>query len=319
MGPLDVILNKGFAVSQFNNRDRYIFSHTYASAHVWNSIARFSESLDRYGGWRVFLGDEVIPTSLDGRSGKWAPNYGGHLVEGGITYRRLAEWHRAHGVPAPRLTAAVVTMASAVINEMYSHPNIEAGSVATAADLLFFDPLGIVLFSFDPVAHFFAGTLQATIWSSQAALMPDGELVNNGNNIVAKLPLSPWDETSIFIRGGLALTPGITFHRPDGIDVSVAFGGEARIQRIDPVTGEERPTIGWGAGVFVDRGGSLLWSVMASQAEHRRFVLNVYPGVFEPLPRRMGAWLLVRQSGAIRLGVSWTGALGLGVGAGVGR
>ena len=75
-------------------------------------------------------------------------------------------------------------MGSAVVNEMYSHPGLEQGSAATAADLLLFDPLGIFLFSHDGVARFFAQRLRATIWSSQAGLTERGELVNNGNNII---------------------------------------------------------------------------------------------------------------------------------------
>jgi hypothetical protein len=191
MGPLDVILNKGFAVAQFNNRNRYIFEYDYGYRHAWNSIVDFPANVERYGGWAKYIGDEILPTSLDWKSWKWMPNYGGHLLEGGMTYRRLAEWNRAHDVPVPRLSAAVVTMASAFINEMYAHPGYVEGTAATGTDLLFFDPLGIALFSIDGFAGFFAGPLQGNIWASQAALMLDGELVNNGNNIVLKLPISP--------------------------------------------------------------------------------------------------------------------------------
>lgn len=318
-GPLDVILNKGFAVAQFNNRNRYIFDYDYGVQHVWNSIRHFRENVDRYGGWSAYVGDEIVPTSLDWDGWKWAPNYFGHVLEGGMTYRRLAEWNRAHGVPLPAVSAAVVTMGSAVINEMYSHPGWVQGTAATATDLLLFDPLGIALFSFDGVAGFVAGPLGGNIWASQASLTFDGELVNNGNNFVLKLPVSPIPRTSIFIRGGLALTPGITFHRRDGLDVSVALGGEGRIQNVDPETGEETPEIAVGGGVFVDRDGVLLFSVMTSETAHRRFVLNVYPGVLDVAGGRLGGWLIVRKDWQVRFGISVGGAMGLGVGTGFGR
>ncbi|MDX1495848.1 MAG: hypothetical protein R3253_17385, partial [Longimicrobiales bacterium] len=140
----------------------------------------------------------------------------------------------------------------------------------------------------------------------------------NGNNFVLKLPISPIPRTSLFIRGGLALTPGITFHRRDGLDVSVAVGGEGRIQNVDPETGEETPEIALGGGVFVDRDGVLLFSVMTSETAHRRFVVNVYPGVLDVAGGRLGGWLIVRKDWQVRFGISVGGAMGLGVGTGFG-
>jgi hypothetical protein len=318
MGPLDVILNKGYAVAQFNNRNRYIFSYDYGTVHPWKSVTELGENVEKYGGWRRFIGDEIFPTSFSWREWKWAPNYVGHFLEGGMTYRRLSEWNRAHGVPAPAISAGVVTMASAVINEMYSHPGYTEGTAATAADLLFFDPLGIAVFSIDGVARFVSGTLGGNIWAGQAALTLDGELVNNGNNFVLKLPISPLPATAIFIRSGLSFTPCITWHRSDGLDVSFALGGEGRIQNIDPETGEETPELAIGGGIFVDRGGALLLSVMASETEHRRFVVNVYPGVIDVAGGRLGGWVLVRDNWGVRFGVSIGGAGGLGLAGGVG-
>lgn len=316
-GPLDPILNKGFAVAQFNNRDRFIFEYDYATRHVWRSLTEIDSNVERFGGWEKLLREEVFPLSFDWREWKWAPNYVGHLLEGGMTYRRLAEWNRAHGVPLPRLTAAVIKMGADVINEMYAHPGFEHGTAATATDLLFFDPLGIVLFTQDGFARFFSERLKGNIWSSQAALTPGGELVNNGNNLILKLPLSPIPSTSIFVRGGLAFTPGLTFHRDDGLDVSVGFGAEGRIQQLDPDTGEETPELALGGGVYLDRDGSLLASFLASEVEHRRLVLNVYPGVIPVLGGRFGAWILLREGGALRFGVSARGALGLGLAGGL--
>ena len=317
-GPLDPIFNKGYAVAQFNNRNRFIFDYDYGTGHVWRSITELGSNVERYGGWRDFIGDEVFPTSFEWREWKWAPNYFGHIIEGGITARRMAEWNRAHGVPAPTLTAAAIVMASAVINEMYAHPGFEMGTAATAADLLLFDPLGIALFSMDGFSRFFSEKLRANVWGSQAGLTLRGELVNSGNNIILKLPVSPIDGTSIFIRSGLAFTPGVTFHQPGGLDVSVGFGAEGRVQTFDLETGAEVPELALGGGVFIDRHGSLLVSVMGSEVEHRRFVVNVYPGVVDVWGGRLGGWLLIRDDWSLRFGVSLGAAGGLGIAGGLG-
>ena len=314
-GPFDVILNKGYAVAQFNNRNRYIFDYDYGARHAWRSVTEVGSNVERYGGWKKFISDEVFPLSTDWEEWKWVPNYFGHFLEGGMTYRRLAEWNRAHGWPLPDLTAGFVTYGSAVINEMYAHPGYDFGTAATATDLLLFDPLGIFIFSIDGVAQFVSGPLRGNIWSGQAALTLDGELVNNGNNFVLKIPIG-LNRASIFLRGGLAFTPGITWHREDGLDVSVAVGGEGRIQNLDPDTGEETPEIAVGGGVFVDRGGSLLTSVILSETAHRRFVANIYPGVLDVAGGRIGTWLIIRKDWEVRFGLSFSRTMGLGIATG---
>jgi hypothetical protein len=59
-------------------------------------------------------------------------------------------------------------------------------------------------------------------------------------------------------------------------------------------------------------------SVTASEVEHRRLVVNVYPGVIPFAGGRFGAWFLLRDDGAVRFGLSARGALGLGLAAGIG-
>jgi len=55
---------------------------------------------------------------------------------------------------------------------------------------------------------------------------------------------------------------------------------------------------------------------MASEAAHRRFVVNVYPGVFDIAGGRLGGWVIFRRDWDVRFGISFAGALGLGVGVG---
>lgn len=310
-----MILNKGYAVAQFNNRNRFIFDYDYGARHAWRSVTELRSNVERYGGWSKLIRDEILPLSTEWDDWKWVPNYFGHFLEGGMTYRRLAEWNRANGWPLPELSAGIVTYGAAVINEMYAHPGYEFGTAATATDLLLFDPLGIVIFSIDGVARFVGGTLGGRIWTGQAALTLDGELVNNGNNFVLKIPIG-LERASLFVRGGLAFTPGVTWHRADGLDVSIAVGGEGRIQNLDPATGEETPEIAAGGGVFVDRDGILLASIMVSETEHRRFVANVYPGVLGVAGGRVGAWVIVREDWALRFGLSFSRTMGLGIAGG---
>lgn len=326
VGPVDVLLNKGFNMAQAVNRDRAIFSTDYGFAHVRNSVAHPVRSIHETGGWGSWLEEQIVPIQAVTwiRSGfdwgaadnmTWFPNYFGHFIEGGITHRRLAEKLRSRGVPLATALAGITTMGAAVLNEAYTHPNLAQGTGGTVADLYVFDLGGVIAFSFDPVARFFAETLHADVWPSQASLsVPGLELVNNANNLVFKIPI-PWvDRASVFIRTAVGSHVGPTLHLHDGLDLSLGFGADTERQKIDPVTGAESVDLRLSSSLYLDRGGSVLASVYWSQVDHRRLSLNVYPGV---LHRSFGAWAVFARDGSVQLGVSHRAALGLGLGAGL--
>ena len=175
VGPFDVFLNKGFNFAQAENRSRAIFEASYSTTHVWNSIAHPFESIQNTGGWGSWVETQILPVQAFNwiKSGfrwdevdnmTWYPNYMGHFVEGGITSRRLAEKFRAQGVPYASTLAGVTTMITAMANEAYTHGEIEQGTGGTVADLYIFDLGGVLIFSLDPVARFFAETLHANVW-----------------------------------------------------------------------------------------------------------------------------------------------------------
>ena len=64
-GPFDVILNKGFAVAQWQDQDRHIFSYPYGWHAVWASVTRPGPAMERAGGWGTVLRRHVLPLSWD--------------------------------------------------------------------------------------------------------------------------------------------------------------------------------------------------------------------------------------------------------------
>ena len=328
VGPIDVLLNHGFNWSQTLNRDRRIFEAQYGVEHVRNSVLHPLESISNSGGWGTFLTSEIVPIhAVDWiRSGfdwnnagdmAWFPNYFGHLIEGGITSRRLAEKLRAQGVPWATGIAAATFMGAALVNEMYTHPELVEGTGSTTADLYIFDPLGVLLFSLDPVARFFAETLHASVWPSQASIAQPGlELTNNANNLVFKIPLPFTDRASLFFRTAVGAHLGATLHLADDYDLSLGIGMDATRQNIDPASGSESVDVRMSSSLYLDRGGSVLASVVWSQVKYRLLAINVYPGVFHS---GFGGWLVVTQDKALEIGLSHHNALGLGLGVGLGR
>jgi hypothetical protein len=314
-GPFDVILNKGFPTAAWHDRSRDIFDYPYGWESVRNSVFSPFEAIDRYGGWSSWIRSQIFPGTAGIQNFKWYANYTGHLMEGGIVFRRVSEWYETQGVPAPMIVGALTTYAAAIINEAYEAPHETAGKGSTVADLLIFDPASMILFSSDRVAHYFAHNLRATVWPQQGSIrLDDGWVINNGEHLVFKLPLPGYDRTRFFFKTGLGIQVGVTRTLGNGLDVTGAFGRDALRQHVDPITGQETVDLQLSAGLFVDRDNNLLWSLYWSERAARTLSLNIYPGVVAPGGLNIGLWGVLENDGSINLGFSARQMMGLGIG-----
>jgi hypothetical protein len=236
-------------------------------------------------------------------------------MEGGITYRRLAEWNQAKGVPFPYLMSGVLTFGAAILNEAYENQGGTKGTSGSVADLYIFDLAGIFLFSRDDVSRFFAEKLRATVWPLQASLtLPDLLLMNNATYLVMKLPVSPIPRTSFFFQTGINGHLGLTLHLSNGLDLSVGAGPAAKDRFVDPDTGDESVTFQF-SGIFaVDRENSLLATFIWTEMPNRWLSLNVFPGVLKSSLGNLGAWVVVTRDQGFQLGITHHRLLGLGLG-----
>jgi hypothetical protein len=316
-GPFAVILNKGFAVSLMEGVSRKLSDFPYGVASVADALAHPVAAIERQGSWWKFVREEMVPLSWSPDRVKWLTNYTGHLVEGGILWRQLKEWYESRGVPLAGVMSGITTMSAAFLNEVYESQGATRGSAATVADLYFFDIAGIVLFSFDGVSRFFSRKLHANVWTGQASIvLPAGETDNNASHVYFKIPWGLIPSSSLFIWNGIGFGLGLSLHRSRGLDISFGVGPDAQGRTVNPVTGVETATVTWGAGIFVDRNGSLLASAHVSQVQHRLLRLNVYPGVLGGLGRDFGAWMIVSHDFEVRFGISSRYWLGVGLGLG---
>lgn len=321
IGPLDVLLNKGFSTAQWEGRERDIFSSPYGWRAVWRSVAHPDATAQKHNGWKEVLKTNFIPFS-GGEWNNWAwyPNYMGHIVEGGIAYRRLQEWYAFQGVPASRAFAFVTAYAASIINEAYEivpyRPWVdENGSANTSMDLLFFDPAGMLIFESDRVSRFFSEALHANVWPLQASITgPSALLMNNGHHLVFKIPLKFTDSFALFFKSGVGAEVGLTHHLDGGHDISWGVGAEGRQQYVDSQTRAETVGVTPSAGVWVDRNGSLLGSLLLDRHTDRRVSLNVYPGVLDFGGGRFGGWLVLNEHYRPFVGFSGNMMLGGGLG-----
>ena len=158
--PLTVIVNGGFGIMQIDNRSTKINSIDFrtGASNVWMNITHPFREVKKFG-VNKFLTSEVIPTKLKASGAQWVPNYQLHLIGGGMTYRTMYEWYRYHKYQNPRVQALVSLAVYNFLNEIVENNSYEGTNVDPIADMLIFDPLSVLLFSFDPVARFFGRTL----------------------------------------------------------------------------------------------------------------------------------------------------------------
>lgn len=321
-GPFDVILNKGFAVAQWQDQDRYIFSYPYGWHAVWASVTRPGPAMERAGGWRTVLKRHVLPSSWDDlRDAQWMPNYFGHVIEGGLAYRRLLEWNRIHGMPFPTLSTVLVTQFAVTLNEAYETPVRdpwvqENGTAGAFVDWVIMDPLGMVLMHQDPIARFFAEDLGAVVWPRQASItFPGGRLTNNGQAVVLRPTLWFTDDFRIFFRGGVGAEAGVSVPYGDGLTVNVGAGANSSGRKLN-LEHVEEARFGFSSGIWIDREGSLLVSATWDHKTHRRLAIDVFPGVISVAGSTIGAWFQLDRDYAPYFGITGRRTLGAGLGVG---
>ncbi len=90
-----------------------------------------------------------------------------------------------------------------LLNEVVENGAYEGYNTDAIADLLFFDPASMVLFSFDSVCRFFSHTLHMNDWSYQICYDPfHRTLENNGQNFVVKWRIPRHEGWGLFYHWG---------------------------------------------------------------------------------------------------------------------
>jgi hypothetical protein len=315
--PLWVFVNRGYDVLQDHVASRNVFDIQYRSngENVLRNLAHpFSNVSDL--GWKTFLTQEIFPLSFTPSTARWVPNYGLHLIGGGMTYRGMTEWFEDHHVPLARVLSAVTLMAAALLNETLENKGIVGRNTDAIADVWVFDIGGILLFSFDAPSWFFSQQLIVSDWSLQPALtFPHGELHNVGNYFAAKWPLPFYRRLRLFGYVGEATTGGLSFALDDQYSVSVAAGAAAtHLVNNNPNAVENTVNFSPTALIFLDRRDSLLASLQVTNAYDYFVHLNVYPHALTPRGPSVGFWTVVDQRAHVALGISISRLLGMGTG-----
>lgn len=316
--PATEILNEGYDLLRGNGVDRRVFDLPYSEEATNLRISLFNpgKTWRMYGGTRLST-HELFPLSLkSGGGGQWVPNYEFHLIGSGMVSARMAEWFEARGVSHPVLMSAVTMTAAHFLNEMTERPVKFSEDAIT--DLLIFDPAGFLLFRLNAVQKFFSGPAQLTNWPLQPVLtFPQKTLENVGQEFVVRVRVPGSKRWKFMYIFGVASFAGASRDIGNGRSISFGAGVNAEVKILNVETDARTVELTPTAGIFYDREGSLLMSMVVRSGVENNASLNVYPGAVIGRRLPFGFWLSTGQGGKPRLGLvsSW----GVGMASGPSR
>jgi hypothetical protein len=320
--PLSLILNGGYDVLRNGRHTKDITDEYYAQGarNVWKNITHPIDNIEKFG-WRRFLTSEIFPVSTKSEDFQYFPNYANHLVGHGLKYVRTAEWYDYHGFKYPYLWSIVTTFCYAFLNEVVENGKSKAVNVDPIADMIFFNPLGILLFSTNWARRFFSEKVPIYDWSLQPIFNPFNYHLNNaGEQYIIRISFS--QKYSGFFYWGTSGIGGLTYKCSDGKNYSFGIGGivnrliERRLIKSDFFARYVAPeTIDGAIGFFYDRNNSLLISLIMTGPIYYNGWLNIYPGLVRVRSLKPGLFLGIGELDKFQIGLTLAYIpFGLGVG-----
>ncbi len=271
---------------------------------VWDHLREPIHTIERSdGGWRDFVNSELFPIDPNNADDSLAilPNVFLHTLGGGMLFRKTAEWFAAHDVPAPGLLAGAVAIATEVLGEASEKPATD--STDEIADVLVYRPLGLWLFADAARSRWVRDHLGLVDWPYLLMWdVDDEDFANVGTSYALRPTFVGDDDTRPFAFVGITNVFGLS-HRVLGDD-RVSWGVGASTLTVDPVE------LRWSAGLFWDRDGGLLASLIANGADGYAVRANVYPGALLDACWPLGVFGGVADDGTVTVGVQFALPIG---------
>ena len=283
--PATVVLNGTFDILRNGAHSKNILEQQYINGikNVWLNISHPIKNIEQYG-WNNFISQEVLPLNLNQNGARHLPNYMHHLIGSGMIYKKMAEWYDYHGIKYPHFFSIVTSMLYHYMNESLENGGYQGSNTDPIADLLIFDPLGMLLFSINPINRFFSETLILNDWSLQPVINPWNQRIDNaGQQFVMKyqLPFAP--KYSVFLYWGINGIFGLSYTYKKEHNFSFGLGQVVNKlnQNLLRKSRFMTPEIDGAIGFFYDRNHSLLLSVFVSGPRMYNVRINAYPGLIK--------------------------------------
>lgn len=289
IGPPRMIVNGGFGILQVENRSNQIDDIEWRNGwrNLWKNLANPGVAIEKKGWWE-FLSSEIIPVSFNSGKSQYWPNYMNHLIGGGMSYRLMREWYRAHGFEHERTWSLATMTVYHFLNEVVEMDSKEGWRVDPIADMYLFNVAGVLAFNSDRICRFFGHTLGMRDWSYQPLYDPErGTLENGGHKYMVRLRLRATTPWHLFYHWGNSGEFGLSREFASGDFISTGAGFVAKnLRDVDGIS--ETVNVATTFGMFWDRRGSLLASVLYAKDKDNRWRVNLYPGVLKIGPLQPG-------------------------------
>jgi hypothetical protein len=281
----------------------YFNNHTRVFKELGNPVLY----INRDGGFFKFFHDEWITTRA-------IPGYTLHLLGGGYDFRFVAEWFDYNGVPVPYLFSFITTYMARIGNKAIESTNKFLTSHNDLSDLLFFDIIGNLLYLNDDVTRFFFNDLGVRNWAGQPLLnVRNLSIINCGNYYVVR-PYFFNDYVRPFLLMGMQYLAGLSFSIDKNYSLTLS-AGVAVTRPFDPdhdTFHTNLKKIRPAGGIYFDRNGTILASIILNGTESYKFRLNIYPELLKIDYVHMGFFLAVDDYNRVIMGINFYSVFGIG-------
>ncbi len=315
LSPFTQIMNGGLDMLQTTNYDNTIqqLQLSQGVKIVFRSLTQPRKAIGLVG-FKKFAQTELIPFGFTKTNSQWIPNYGLHLIGGGMEYARMIDYYSYHDFNYPRVWALFTSLTEQFLNEVVEMKGRETLSYPAVADWYFFNIPGMILFTFEPVQRLFTGPLYLTSWLGQASYSPfDHSIRNTGQFYTIKFqPEFSGPFSFLYYMGAGWLFGGGYEHKE--ITYSLAYGNMTEeVYFVDRENDIEYIKMTPSAALFIDKNRSLLLSlvVTTNKVYQENIRLDIFPGVLKFGDFSFGLWTNYSFSNQSFVGITLKGIPGI--------
>ncbi|MDH5612367.1 MAG: hypothetical protein OEY66_07935 [Gammaproteobacteria bacterium] len=275
---------------------------------VLSNLSHPKTAINNEGGFNRFINRQIFPVNSNHSDESWAilPNYGLHLLGGGMVFRKDLEYFRANGVENAAIYSITLAMTAELIQEAFEKKTTLKDDAV--ADFYLFRPLGIWLFNDDDRANYIMDTLDPAIWPYlQAFDFSEDHFINTGINYMYRPPATEFLNSRLFVFTGLNNQIGLS-HRIDKTDW-FSWGIGLSTQRID-FSLRQQAELDTSFGFFYDKNKSLLWSLVFNDAGGTDYRFNLFP-TNQSLPGKFGYFISHNENQDLSLGMLYRIQIGI--------
>ncbi|MEA1986965.1 MAG: hypothetical protein U9N76_05705 [Candidatus Marinimicrobia bacterium] len=306
--PFGLLINGSYDMMRVNRFDRSITKQSYklGMQNVNDNLLHPFYHIEHFG-YDKFFKQEFFNFSLDFETAGYMPNIGLHILGNGMEYAKLSEWYDYHNVPYPKLFSIITTTSYQYLNEVIENGSYQGTNVDPIADMLFFNPVGIILFSFEPIQNFFSEKLPIYSWPLQPMINPQNLFIENGGQQYAsRLQITKNENISLFFNWGLSAVFGMSYKLENKKNISFGIGGYMN-NLVNEEYSENRFVSGYidyAVGIYYDKNNSLLSSVLVTGPKAYNLRINVYPNLINIKGIKPGFFLGVGEMDNFTFGIN---------------